>query len=73
MYWIPIVVLGVLAVIAVAWTPLFALIVAVPAFIAFLVYVGMRRNPGERVTPPTGRAEKYEDETPTGPWGERRS
>lgn len=73
MYWIPIVVLGVLAVIAVAWTPLFALIVAVPAFIAFLIYVAMQRDSDERVTPPTGRADRYEDDTPTGPWGERRS
>ena len=73
MYWIPIVVLGVLAVIAVAWTPLFALIIAVPAFVLFLVYVAMQPNSDERVSPPSRRAEKYEDETPTGPWGERRS
>lgn len=72
MYGVPIVILGVLAVIAVAWSPVFALIVAVPAFIAFLAYVGMRRNPDEGAEPPTGRAGKYEDETPTGPWGERR-
>jgi hypothetical protein len=73
MYWIPLLVIVFLAVIAVAWTPLFALIIAVPAFIAFLIYVAMQRNSDERVSPPTGSAEKYEDETPTGPWGERRS
>jgi hypothetical protein len=72
MYWIPLGVLALLAVIAVAWTPLFALIVAVPAFIAFLVYVSTRPNSDERVTPPTGRAGKHEDETDTGLWGERR-
>ncbi|HXR31826.1 MAG TPA: hypothetical protein VN752_11875 [Solirubrobacterales bacterium] len=73
MYVIPIVVLVLLALIAVAWSPLFALIVAVPAFVLFLAYVGMRSRADERIDPPTGSAEKYEDDVPRGAWGERRS
>jgi hypothetical protein len=69
---IPAAVLIVLAVIAVAWSPLFALIFAVPAFVAFLAFVGMRPRADENATPPTGSAETYEDDTPKGAWGEPR-
>ena len=73
MYVIPLVVLACLAVIAVAWSPLFALIFAVPLFVLFLAFVGMRPRADHRVESPTGSAEKYEDETPTGAWGEERA
>lgn len=73
MYLIPLVVLACLAVIATAWSPIFALIIAVPLFVLFLAYVGMRPRADEKVEPPTGSANKYEDETPTGAWGERRT
>jgi hypothetical protein len=72
MYTIPIVILIVLALIAVAWSPLFALIVAVPAFLAFLAYVGTRPRADEKLDSPTGSAGKYEDDTPRGAWGEPR-
>jgi len=72
MYAIPIVLIVVLALVATAWSPLFALILAVPAFIAFLVYVGMRPRADEKIEPPTGSAEKYEDDVPRGAWGEPR-
>jgi hypothetical protein len=72
MYWIPIIVLVLIAVVAVAWSPLFALIVAVPLFVAFLAYAGMRPRADEKIEPPTGTAGKYEDETPKGAWGEPR-
>lgn len=72
MYVVPIVVLVLLAVIAVAWSPLFALIVFVPLFIAFLVYVGSRPRADERIEPPTGSAHRHEDDTPKGLWGEPR-
>jgi hypothetical protein len=72
MYVIPLVVLACLAVIAVAWSPIFALLIAVPLFVLFLVYVGMRPRADERVEPPTGSAHEHEDETPTGAWGEQR-
>ena len=72
MYTIPIIVLVFLALVAVAWSPIFALIIAVPLFLLFLAYVGMRSRADEKLEPPTGSANKYEDETPTGAWGERR-
>jgi hypothetical protein len=73
MYVIPLVVLACLAVIAVAWSPLFAVLIAVPLFVLFLIFVGMRPRADEKIEPPTGSAEKYEDETPTGAWGEERA
>jgi hypothetical protein len=73
MYAIPLTVLILLAVIAVAWSPLFALIVAVPAFVAFLVYVGLRPRADERLTSPTGSAKTHEDDTHKGAWGEPRA
>lgn len=72
MYTIPIAIVIVLALIAVAWSPLFALIIAVPAFLAFLAYVGTRPRADEKLDPPTGSAGKYEDDTPRGAWGEPR-
>jgi Flp pilus assembly protein TadB len=74
MYAIPIAVLIILALIAVAWTPLFALIIFVPLFLAFLVYVGMSRRADQEITPPQvpNAGPSHEDETKTGAWGERR-
>jgi Sec-independent protein secretion pathway component TatC len=72
MYAIPIVAIVVLALIATAWSPILALIVAVPIFVLFLVYIGMRPRADEKVEPPTGSAEKYEDDVPKGAWGEPR-
>lgn len=72
MYVIPLVVLVLIALVAVAWSPILALIVAVPAFVLFLAYVGMRPRADERIEPPTGSAGKYEDDTPRGVWGEPR-
>jgi hypothetical protein len=72
MYAIPLILIVLLATIAVAWSPIFALIIAVPAFIGFLAYVGMKPRSDERTVPATGRAGKYEDDTKTGLWGEPR-
>jgi hypothetical protein len=74
MYVIPIVVIVVLALIAVAWSPLFALIIFVPAFVAFLAYVGMTRRADQEIVPPQApnRGPSHEDGTDTGLWGERR-
>jgi positive regulator of sigma E activity len=74
MYFIPLALFIVLAMIAVAWSPIFALIIFVPAFIAFLAYAGMSRRADEKLTPPEqpGRQPQHENETPTGAWGERR-
>lgn len=74
MYAVPIFALIVLALIAVAWSPLFALTLFVPAFIAFLIYVGMTRRADQEVTPPQAPAEgpRHEGGGDTGLWGERR-
>jgi hypothetical protein len=74
MYAIPIVALITLALIAVAWSPMFALILFVPAFIAFLAYVGMTRRADQEITPPQASTPgaSHEDGTDTGLWGERR-
>ena len=72
MYAIPLAAIVVLALIAVAWSPILALIIAVPAFLLFLGYVGMRSRADEKIQPPTGTAGKYQDDTPKGAWGEPR-
>jgi hypothetical protein len=74
MYFIPLALFIVLAMIAVAWSPIFALIIFVPAFVAFLFYVGASRRADEKLAPPEqpGRQSQHENETPTGIWGERR-
>ncbi len=72
MYVIPIVILVLLAIVAVAWSPIFAVIFAAVAFLAFLAIVGLRPRADEKIEPPTGSAGKYEDDTPKGAWGEPR-
>jgi hypothetical protein len=72
MYVIPLVLLVLLAVVAVAWSPIFAVVFAAIGFVAFLAYAGLRPRADEGVAPPTPAAGKYEDETPKGAWGEPR-
>jgi hypothetical protein len=74
MYAIPIVLIVLLALIAVAWSPIFALIFFVIGFVAFLAYAGLSRRADEKLAPPEqpGRQPQHENETPTGIWGERR-
>ncbi len=72
MYVIPLIAVIVLALIAVAWSPLFALIAFGVLFVVFLASVGMRPRADEKIEPPTGSAGKYQDETPKGAWGEPR-
>lgn len=72
MYTIPLVLLVLLAIVAVAWSPIFAVIFAAIFFVAFLGYVGMRPRADEKIEPPTGSAGKYQDDTPKGAWGEPR-
>ncbi|HEV2789900.1 MAG TPA: hypothetical protein VGV69_01205 [Solirubrobacterales bacterium] len=74
MYAIPIVLIVLLALVAVAWSPIFALIIFAIGFVAFLAYAGMSRRADEKLAPPEqpGRQPQHENETPTGIWGERR-
>lgn len=75
MYAIPIAAVVVLAVISVAWSPIFALIIAVPAFMAFLVYVGLSRRPDEEAEARAGEPDTISRWKPEhgGMWGERRA
>jgi hypothetical protein len=74
MYVIPLVLIVILALIAVAWSPIFALIFFAIGFVAFLAFVAMRPRADEQLAPPEqpGRQPHHEDER-TGIWGERRS
>ena len=74
MYAIPLVLFIVLALIAVAWSPLFALVIFVPAFIAFLAYIGVSRRADQKIATPQAAATgpSHEDDTDTGMWGEQR-
>jgi hypothetical protein len=74
MYLIPIALIILLALIAVAWSPIFALIIFVIGFIAFLAYAASSRRADEKLAPPEqpGPQPNHDDETPTGIWGERR-
>jgi hypothetical protein len=71
-YVIPLIVIVVLAMISVAWSPIFALIIAVPAFLLFLGYVGMSRRADEKVESPVGPPRTVESDEPKGMWGEPR-
>jgi hypothetical protein len=73
MYVIPIVLLVLAAIIATAWSPVFALIVVVPLFIAFLGFVAFKPRADEKIEPPLGEARTVESDAPKGPWGEARS
>jgi hypothetical protein len=74
MYFIPLVLIILLALIAVAWSPIFAVIIFVIGFIAFLAWAGANRRADEKLAPPEqpGPQPHHEDGTPTGIWGERR-
>jgi hypothetical protein len=56
MYLIPLVALIVLAVIAVAWSPVFAVVIAGLGFVLYLIWVGMARRSDEKVGTPEARA-----------------
>ncbi|HEX3735881.1 MAG TPA: hypothetical protein VHU86_12105 [Solirubrobacterales bacterium] len=75
MYFIPLIVLIVIALIATAWTPIFGVIIFVVGFVLFLAYVGFSRRSDQEVAPPQPGAEvspaTVENEAEGGLWGER--
>jgi hypothetical protein len=73
MYVLPILVFAFVIVIGTAWSPIFALIIAVPLFALFLVYVGLsRRSDEEAGETGKGTPESGEGGEPSGGiWGER--
>jgi hypothetical protein len=56
MYVIPLIVLFFLAVIAVAWSPIFAVVLFAIFFFLFLAYVGLSRRADQTVGTPEARA-----------------
>ncbi len=73
MYVVPIVVLFVVIAIAAVWTPVFALVIAIPLFLLFLAYVGFSRRADQKVTPSSGEPASGEGEANGGIWGEKKA
>jgi hypothetical protein len=74
MYVIPILALLMVIAVGTAWSPIFALIIAVPLFGVFLAYVGFSRRADERTAGSSdGAPVSGEGESPSGMWGERRT
>jgi len=72
-YVIPILALVAVIVVGTAWSPIFALLIAVPLFVLFLAYVGFSRRADEKVATPSGSPQSGEgSEESGGIWGERR-
>ena len=71
MYLIPVLVLALVLVIGTAWSPLFALVIAVPLFALFLGYVGFSRRADEKETGAGGPPVSGEGEHRGGVWGEK--
>lgn len=76
MYVIPLIVIVLLALVAVAWSPIFALVFFAIFMLGFFVFVGLRRRPEEErmeAIRQAGEKSHPEDESDTGAWGERRA
>lgn len=74
MYFLPLALFVILALVAVAWAPIFALIIFAIGFAVFLGYVALKPRADEKLAPPEqpGRQPQHESQGPTGIWGERR-
>jgi hypothetical protein len=70
-YVIPIVVLALVIASGAVWSPIFALVIAVPLFLIFLAYVGFSRRADQTTPPSSGEPASGEGEG-SGVWGERR-
>jgi hypothetical protein len=75
-YVVPLIVLALIIVIATAWSPIFAFVIAVPAFVLFLAYVGLSRRADQKAPPASGAPVSGEGEgAPAGGtggiWGEK--
>jgi hypothetical protein len=72
MYVVPIAVLALVIVVGTAWSPIFALIIAVPLFALFLAYVGFSRRADQKAAGPSGAPASGEGEHERGGvWGEK--
>lgn len=72
MYVVPIVALAIVIAIAAVWTPVFALVIAIPLFLLFLAYVGFSHRADQKVTPSSGEPASGEGEASGGIWGEKK-
>lgn len=70
MYVVPILVLAFVVAIGAVWSPVFALIIAVPLFVLFLAYVGFSRRSDQTETGPSGAPVSGEHQH-GGIWGEK--
>ena len=75
MYWIPLLIIAIVCVIGVAWSPVFAVILAIPALLAFFLFVGVSRRADETEPGVPGQeAPATREQTTTdGIWGERQA
>lgn len=74
MYVVLILVLAFVIAIGAVWSPIFALIIAVPLFALFLAYVGFSRRADEKATGPSGApvsGEGGSEHQHAGIWGEK--
>jgi hypothetical protein len=73
MYAIPIAILILAALIATAWSPVFALVIAVPLILVFFAYIGFRPRADEQVKSPLGEAAPSTGaDRSESPWGDER-
>lgn len=73
MYVILIIVLAVVIAISAVWSPVFALVIAIPLFLLFLAYVGFSRRADQEATAPSGQPASGEGEATGGIWGEKKA
>jgi Sec-independent protein secretion pathway component TatC len=73
MYVIPTIVLAVVIAISAVWTPIFALVIAIPLFLLFLAYVGFSRRTAQEGTAPSGEPASGEGGAAGGIWGEKKA
>jgi len=74
MYVVPIIVLAFVIAIGAVWSPIFALIIAVPLFVLFLAFVGLSRRADETQPRASGAPVSGEGEGEPqhgGIWGEK--
>lgn len=71
MYVIPAIALGLVILLSIVWSPIFALIIAVPLFVGFLLYVGISRSGGSEERQASGEPATGEGAERGGIWGEK--
>jgi Sec-independent protein secretion pathway component TatC len=74
MYAVLVLVLALVIAVSAVWSPIFALVIAVPLFVLFLGYVGFSRRADEKATGPSGApvsGEGGHEGQHAGIWGEK--